>query len=145
MPLACQFAAIGALVAFALFKARLIGVSLFSGAAAAAVVLISFMLARQVADSAASAAVVVKTSGWQSYRDGVRVTWARRGTEAAVQLSDGRTFGPDIHGFWTAIVVISFALTAYLTARILLWPIKKWRRQMYEDILDLARKRDRNG
>src|SRR4051812_18909782 len=145
MPLACQLAAIGLLVLLALLKARYIRISALSGTAAAAVILISFLLAQRGADSAGSLAVVVKTGGWQSYRNGVRVTWVRRGTDAAVQLSDGRTFGPDIHSFWTTVVILSFFATGYATMKLLLWPIKKWRRQMYEEIFDLARKRYPNG
>jgi hypothetical protein len=143
MPLACQLAAVGLLLILAVLKARHIGVPMLTGAAAAAVILISFLLAQRVADSTGSLAVVLKTSGWQTYRNGVRVTWARRGTEAAVQLSDGRMFGPDVHSFWTMVVIVSFFATGYATLRLLLWPIKKWRPKMYNDILDLAQKRNR--
>ena len=141
MPLACQFAAAGLITVLAVLKARYIRVPMHAGAAAAAVIVISFLLAQRIAASAGSLAVVVKTSGWQSYRSGVRVTWTSRGTEAVVYLSDGRILGPEIHSFWTTVVIISFFATGYATLKLLVWPIKKWRRPLYEDILDLARKR----
>jgi hypothetical protein len=72
---------------------------------------ISVFLASLIAKSTAEIGTVVITSGWSSYRDGVRISNIVRG--ASITLTNGRVFGPDVHSYWTSIFLITFFIVAF--------------------------------